>query len=105
MDYAIIQIGGSQHKVSKGDVFDADLQRGQPKKSVKISKVLLYHSGKKFEVGTPYVKGASVTCDILKEGRGKKVMAYKYKRRNSSKFKRGHRQNFVTLKIKELSHA
>jgi large subunit ribosomal protein L21 len=102
MNYAIIEIGGSQYRVKKGDIIQADLPLGQSKKSVKISKVLMCHFGKKFELGNPYIKGASVSCDIVGEGRGKKVIAFKYKRRKSSKFKKGHRQNFVALKVKDI---
>ncbi len=103
MEYVIVEIGGSQFKVKKGDIIKADFSLGKSKKSVKIDKVLMSHLGKKVELGSPYIKGASVSCDIISEGRAKKVIAYKYKRRKSSKFKRGHRQKQITLKIKEIS--
>lgn len=102
MEYAIVEVGGGQFKVKKGDTIEASFSLGKSKKSLKIDKVLLSHIGKKLEIGTPYVKGASVTCDVIGEGRAKKVIAYKYKRRKSSKFKKGHRQNIVTLKVKEI---
>ncbi|MBN1871762.1 MAG: 50S ribosomal protein L21 [Candidatus Omnitrophica bacterium] len=102
MDYAIVEIGGNQFKVSKGDVITADFTAGQPKKAVKVNKVLMYHHGKKVEIGSPYVKGASVSCEIVKIDRGPKVIAYKYKRRKSCKFKKGHRQQEISLKVKEI---
>jgi len=102
MDYAIIEIGGSQYRVKKGDIINVDIPLGQNKKVLKFGNILMRHSGKKVEIGDPHIKGANISCDVLKEGRAKKVIAYKYKRRKSSKFKRGHRQGFVTLKVKEL---
>ena len=102
MNYAIVEIGGSQFKVKKGDTVRADFSLEQSKKSVKLGKVLMCHFGKKIEVGNPYIKGASITCDIAEVGRAKKVVAYKYKRRNSSKFKKGHRQQQITLKVKDI---
>jgi large subunit ribosomal protein L21 len=102
MNYAIVEIGGSQYKVKKGDIIQADFSPGQSKKTVKINKVLMSHSGKKIEVGSPYISGASISCDVINEGRARKIVAYKYKRRKSSKFKRGHRQKQITLKIKDM---
>ena len=103
MDYAIVEIGGGQFKVKKGDVIQADFSLGQSKKSVKINNVLMSHSGKKVEIGNPYIKGASISCEVVGEGKTKKVIAYKYRRRKSSKFKRGHRQRQITLKVKEIN--
>ena len=102
MGYAVVEIGGSQFKVQKGDIIEADFSLGKSKKSLKFDKVLMYHIGKKLELGDPYVKGASVSCEVVGEGRGRKIVVYKYKRRKSSKFKRGHRQKQITLKIKEI---
>ena len=102
MDYAVVEIGGSQYKVKKGDVIKADFSLGQSKKNVKINKVLMAHSGKKVELGKPYISGASISCDVVNEGRARKIIAYKYKRRKSSKFKKGHRQKLITLKVKDI---
>lgn len=102
MNYVIVEIGGSQFKVKKGDTIQTDFCLGQSKKSVKINKVLMCHFGKKVELGNPYIKGASVSCEVVGEGRAKKVIAYKYKRRKSSKFKKGHRQKLITLKVKDI---
>ena len=102
MDYAIVEIGGRQFKVKKGDIIQADFTLGQSKKSVKIGKVLMYHFGKKLELGNPYIKSASISCEVISEGRAKKVIAYKYKRRKSSKFKKGHRQKSITLRVKDI---
>ena len=103
MEYAIIEAGGSQFKVKKGDVIKVGRFGTDAKKSAKISKVLLYNDGKNIEVGSPYIKGAYVSCDVVKEEKAKKVIAYKYRKRKSSKFKKGHRRKLLVLKIKEIS--
>ena len=102
MEYVVVEVGGSQFKVKKGDTIETDFAAARGKKAVKIDKVVMCHIGKKVEVGTPYVKGASVACDVVSEGKSAKVLAYKYKRRKSSKFKKGHRQLCVTLKVKDI---
>lgn len=105
MEYAVVEIGGLQFRVQKGDIIEADFSLGKSRKSVKIDKVLMYHIGKKLEVGNPYVRGASVSCEVIGEGKSRKVIVYKYKRRKSSKFKRGHRQHQVILKVKEIKES
>ncbi|MDP3788869.1 MAG: 50S ribosomal protein L21 [Candidatus Omnitrophota bacterium] len=103
MEYAIVEAGGSQFKVKKGDVIKVGKFGTDSKKSAKISKVLLYNDGKNIEVGSPYIKGAHVTCDVIKEEKAKKVIAYKYRKRKSSKFKKGHRRKLLVLKVKDIS--
>ncbi len=103
MEYAVIEIGGGQQKVKKGDIIKADLALSRTKKQLKIDKVLMYHMGEKVEIGNPYVKGISVTCDIIGDGKAEKIVVYKYKRRKSKKFKRGHRQRYYMLKIKDIT--
>lgn len=105
MEYAVVELGGSQFRVKKGDIIRADFALGGAKKtSLKIDKVLMSHIGKKVELGSPYLKGASVSCDVIGEEKADKVIAYKYRRRKSSKFKKGHRQRQIILKIKEICH-
>ena len=105
MEYAIIEAGGSQFKVKKGDVIRVGRFGTDSKKSTKIGKVLLYNDGKNIEVGSPYIKGAHVSCDVVKEEKAKKVIAYKYKKRKSEKKKIGHRQYSTRLKVKEIEIA
>lgn len=103
MEYAIIEAGGSQFKVKKGDVIKVGRFAADSKKSAKINKVLFYSDGKTVEIGSPYIKSAHVACDIIGEAKAKKVIAYKYKKRKSSKFKKGHRRKLLVLKVKEIS--
>ncbi len=103
MEYAIVEAGGNQFKVKKGDVIKAGMFDRESKKSARLSKVLLYSDGKTIEIGSPYLKGAHVVCDVIGEEKAKKVVAYKYRRRKSSKFKKGHRRKLLVLKVKEIS--
>ncbi len=101
--YAIAVISGLQYKLTKGQQFEAGRVCPDKDRIFKTDKVLLVHDGKKVSVGVPYVKGASVVCEVLKEFRGKKIIAYKYRKRKSSKWKRGHRQQMCLLKVKEIT--
>lgn len=103
MEYAIVEAGGNQFKVKKGDVIKVGKFDADSKKSAKIRKVLLYSDGKSVEIGSPYIKSAYISCDVIGEEKAKKVIAYKYKKRKSSKFKKGHRRKLLALKVKEIS--
>ncbi|MFA5388926.1 MAG: 50S ribosomal protein L21 [Candidatus Omnitrophota bacterium] len=101
--YAIVETGSKQYKVSKDDVIEIEKLGLGKAKEVKLDKVLFISDKKDASVGSPYIKGAHVVCDILGEKRAKKVISFKYRRRRaSSKKKIGHRQNYVTLKVKEI---
>jgi len=100
--YAIVEIVGSQFKITKNQEFDVNRINAKLGKSIKIKNVLLYSDGKKVEVGAPYVKNAEVTCDVVKNLRGKKVVAFKYKRRKGQHSKKGHRDDLTRLKVKEI---
>jgi len=80
--YAIIEIGGKQYKVEKGDEIKTQKVHVKEGKSYKAEGVLLLKEGRKISVGEPYLKGKTVTCEVLKHLKGKKTIAYKYKKRN-----------------------
>ena len=100
--YAIIETGSKQYKLQKGDIFDVERLKAAVGEIVKFDKVLLCMKGKSIEIGEPYVKGASVICDVVSLPRGEKLIAFKYRRRKSSKKKIGHRQELTRLKVKEI---
>jgi large subunit ribosomal protein L21 len=100
--YVIVEVAGKQYRVSKNAEFDVDRLDAKTGKSVKVKHVLLLSDGKKIEVGSPYVKDAEVTCDVVRHLRGKKVIAFKYKRRKGQKKTIGHRQDLTRLKVKEI---
>lgn len=103
--YAIAEIAGLQYKVTSGQEITTQKVDAKKDKTFRTDRVLFVKDGKKVSVGSPFVKGASVVCEVLKEFRGKKTVSYKYKRRKSSKWKKGHRQDMCLLKVKEIKTA
>jgi len=100
--YAVIETGGKQYRVSEGDVVRVERLASTVGDEVSISEVHLVADGDKVQVGRPMVDGASVTGTIIEEGRGRKLIAYKKKRRKGYKRKIGHRQNFHALRIDKI---
>mgnify|MGYP001367941221 CR=1 FL=1 len=101
MSYAIIEDSGSQIKVSEGDVIKVAL-RDLPENAATITfdRVLLVGNGEgNARIGEPLVAGATVTADILGEERGEKVRIVKFKRRKNELRRRGHRQDYLKVKI------
>lgn len=100
--YAVVETGGKQYKIAKNDIILVEELKVKEGGTVKLNKVLLAKEGNSLHVGNPYIKGSSVVCEVLGHVRGDKVIAYKYKKRKSSKKKIGHRQGFAKLKVKEI---
>jgi large subunit ribosomal protein L21 len=103
--YAVIETGGKQYKVAKDDIFLVEKLEDKDGSDVKISNVLLLKEGNSVHIGTPYVAGAHVICEVLGQARMQKVVAFKYKKRKSEKKKIGHRQDVTKLKVKEITAA
>ena len=100
--YAIIETGSKQYKVQPGQVLDVELTEATGDK-VTFDRVLLLADGKSVTVGSPTVAKASVTASLLGEVRGDKVYAFKKKRRKDSQRTRGHRQNYLRVRIDEIT--
>ncbi|MCR5415811.1 MAG: 50S ribosomal protein L21 [Pseudobutyrivibrio sp.] len=100
--YAIIATGGKQYKVSEGDIITIEKLGVEAGEKVTFDQVLAV-SDKDLKVGDPVVKGASVEASVVKEGRGKKVIVYKYKRKTGYHNKNGHRQAFTQVKIEKIN--
>lgn len=101
--YAIIEVEGKQYKVEKDDIIDIERQDKQEHKSLILSKVLLMADQNNIHIGQPYVKGAKVKAIILKNLKAPKVISYKYRRRKSSHWRKGHRQLLTRIRIKEIA--
>lgn len=97
--YAIIETGGKQYHVEKGDVLRVELLDAEVDSVIEIDKVLAYHDGKKLHIGTPYVEGKKVSCKVLEHGKAKKVVVFHYKAKKNIRTKNGHRQPFTKLQI------
>ncbi len=100
--YAIIATGGKQYKVSEGDIIKIEKLGKAEGEAVTFDKVLLV-SDKETVVGNPTVAGATVTASVVCEGKDKKVIVYKYKRKTGYHKKNGHRQLFTKVKIEKIN--
>ena len=100
--YAIIATGGKQYKVSEGDVIKVEKLGVAAGETVTFDQVLLV-SDKEVVVGNPTVAGATVSASVVAEGKDKKVIVYKYKRKTGYHKKNGHRQLFTKVKIEKIN--
>jgi large subunit ribosomal protein L21 len=102
--FAVIRTGGKQYKVVKDDVLTIEKVAGDVGATLTIGEVLML-GGDKPKHGAPLVAGATVACEIVEQGKGPKVIAFKKKRRKNTHRKRGHRQPFTKVKITGISAA
>ncbi len=100
--YAIIKNGGKQYKVQEGDILKLDKMSLEPKATIEITEVLAVNNGE-LKVGAPFVEGAKVTAEVINEGRDKKVITFKKRRRKDSKTKRGFRRDFTRVRITKIA--
>jgi large subunit ribosomal protein L21 len=100
--YAIIKNGGKQYKVQEGDILLLDKMSLEPKATIEITEVLAVNAGE-LKMGAPYVKGAKVTAEVINEGRDRKVVIFKKRRRKDSKVKRGFRRDFTRVRITKIA--
>jgi large subunit ribosomal protein L21 len=99
--FAVIKTGGKQYRVAAEDVIKVDKVAGDPGEIVELGEVLVV-GGDNPAFGSPTVAGASVAAEVLEQGRGPKVIAFKKRRRKNSRRKRGHRQQFTLLRVTEI---
>ncbi|MEI9930881.1 MAG: 50S ribosomal protein L21 [Rhizomicrobium sp.] len=99
--FAVIRTGGKQYKVAKDDVLSVEKLAGDAGGTITFGEVLML-GGDSPKSGAPLVSGASVTAEIVSQGRGEKVIAFKKKRRKNTHRKRGHRQHFTKVKITDI---
>ncbi len=100
--FAVIKTGGKQFRVAAEDVITIERLAAAPGESVTFGEVLLLSNGDDVKVGAPLVDGASVIAEVVELTRGAKVIAFKKRRRQNSKRKRGHRQDLMTVRIVEI---
>ena len=99
MAYAIFKAAGQQFKAQKGDVLQVPRLEGEPGSKISFAEVLLSSDGKKVHTGAPNVKGAKVSAEIIRHGKGEKLIIFRFKRRKNYRRKTGHRQQFTEIKI------
>ncbi len=99
--FAVFKTGGKQYRVATEDVLKVDKIKGEPGEIVEFGEVLVV-GGDSVKLGTPTVSGATVAAQVLEQGRGAKIIAFKKRRRKKSRRKIGHRQEFTLLRITEI---
>ncbi|AFI06432.1 50S ribosomal protein L21 [Helicobacter cetorum] len=102
MLYAIFKHGGKQYKVAEGDIVLLDKMNQEPKALVELAEVLAVSKEGKLVCGKPFVSGAKIEAEVVNEGRGRKVVIFKKRRRKDSKTKRGFRRDFTRVKITKI---
>lgn len=100
--YAIIQTGGKQYRVSPGDILRVERLEGVRGDEVTLDQVLLIADDQDLKIGQPLVTDARVQAEILRQGKAKKLLVFKKKRRKNYRRKQGHRQLFTALQVKEI---
>lgn len=101
--YAVIETGGKQYRVQKGDVLNVELLDAEPGATVALDQVLAVSDGTALSVGAPMLVGAAVKAEVVETLRGPKLVAFKKKRRKGYKRKVGHRQELMKVKITDIS--
>jgi len=101
--YAIIRTGGKQYQVAAGDTLRVEKLQGNVGDTVEIEDVLMVVDGESVRIGQPVVEGARVIAKIAEQGKAKKVIVFKKKRRKGFQVKKGHRQQYTALTIEEIS--
>ena len=103
MSFAVIQTGGKQYKVKASDILKIEkLKNSKPESKIEFKEVLAYGDNKTLEVGSPLVKGAKVEAELMKNSKNKTILIFKKRRRQNSRRKNGHRQQYSLIKIKKI---
>ena len=100
--YAVVSTGGKQYKVGEGEVLRVEKLAGDVGDPVSFDRVLLFSDGEKVSVGQPVLEDAAVKGHIVEQGKAKKILVFKYKRRKRYRRKQGHRQRFTAVKIDSI---
>jgi len=99
---AVIKTGGKQYLVSPGKKIKIEKLDKKEGGEITFHEVLLLEKQKKLEIGTPFVKGAKVIGKVLRQGKGKKIIVFKYKPKKRYKVKKGHRQSYTEVEILKI---
>ena len=100
--YAVIETGGKQYRVQEGDVITIEKLDAEAGKKVEFDKVLVLSDDNGLKVGTPYLEGAKVVGKVVENGKGQKIVIFKYKNKKDYRKKQGHRQPYTMVEINDL---
>jgi len=101
--YAVLTTGGKQYRVQKGETLKIEKIPGDVGSQVAFDQVLMVSDGDRVEIGQPLVENAVVNAHIVEQGKHKKILVFKYKRRKRFRRTQGHRQQFTAVKIDDIS--
>lgn len=101
--YAIVRTGGKQYQVAQGDTLRVEKIDGQVGDTIEIEDVLMVVDDENVNIGTPQIDSAKVKATIAEQGKSKKIIVFKKKRRKGYRLKQGHRQPYTSLTIDEIS--
>ena len=103
MSYAIIKTGGKQYKVKSGEILKIEkLPDSKPDSKIEFNEILAYGDDKTIEIGAPIIEGAKVEADLIKNGKDRKILIFKKRRRHNSRRKNGHRQEYTMIRINKI---
>jgi large subunit ribosomal protein L21 len=103
MSYAVIQTGGKQYKVKSGEILKIEkLPDSKSDTKIEFNEILAYGDGKIIEVGSPIVQGAKVEANLIKNSKNRTVLIFKKRRRQNSRRKNGHRQEYSMIRINKI---
>ena len=103
MSYAVIKTGGKQYKVKSGEILKIEkLPDSKPETKIEFNEILAYGDDKNIEVGTPNIDGAKVEADLIENSKNRTILIFKKRRRQNSRRKNGHRQQFSLIRINKI---
>ena len=103
MSYAIIQTGGKQYKVKAGEILKIErLEDSKLETKIEFKEILAYGDDKNIEVGSPKIEGAKVEADLVENGKNRTILIFKKRRRQNSRRKNGHRQQYSLVRISKI---
>jgi len=100
--YAVVATGGKQYKVEEGDILRVEKLTGDVGSQIAFDNVLIFSDGENVKIGQPDVDGVKVHGQIVAQGKNKKILVFKYKRRKRYRRKQGHRQHFTAVQIDSI---
>ena len=100
--YAIVDVGGHQFKVFPNEVLRIPRISSEVGEAVDLERIMLLSDGKKVEIGKPFIDGKKLNAEVVRHGKEKKIVVFKKKRRKNYRRKRGHRQPFTEVRIKDI---
>ena len=103
MSFAVLKTGGKQYKVKASDILKIErLKESKAESKIEFNEILAYGDDKNLEVGSPFVKGAKVEAELIKNSKNRTILIFKKRRRQNSRRKNGHRQQYSLIKISKI---